>query len=100
MASRVSAQIQATAAQNRECQKPLLWRSSPLFRCTGLCLNQLRSRGFQVLAKKLVVKPAAFSYLFQQPHLSGAGADWICPRMHVQKPYNRKQLTSEEPDEV
>jgi hypothetical protein len=50
--------------------------------------------------KKLVVKFPAFSYLLPQPHLSGAGANWICPKMHVQKPYNREQLTSEEPDEV
>ena len=51
-------------------------------------------------SKNLVVKYSAFSYLLPQPHLSGAGANWICPKVHVQKQYNRKQLTSEEPDEV
>lgn len=30
--------------------------------------------------KKLVVKVPGFPYLLPQPHQSGAGANWICPK--------------------
>jgi hypothetical protein len=96
LSNRLSAQLYAPAAHYLSAGLHVTGTALfGLFRAvlcrTGLCQNQLRRFIARKSSKKLVVKLPAFSYLLPQPHLSGAGANWICPKVHVPKQYNKQQ---------